>query len=829
VQPTEHNANTASMSKTGLFATLHGLPHISGSGASSILHPQGTDVPSHRRLSVVLATPLLVLLAALALAPGAAFATGDANVSACPNKATTGFSASLPDCRAYELVTPAFTDGSELELKELSEDGNTAFAESLAGLAGIESDTEFGGNYQLSRTSAGWTVAPLSPPASLFPAQTLLAASPDLSTSLWIARHPSESVAAQNLYVRESDGAMVEVGPMFPPAALLGPPAGEYEQFSHGGEVQYSDASADLSHVLYAIKHPSENGLAWPGDTSKSKESLYEYSGTGNAEPELVGVTGGHGSHDLISQCSTSLGSFLAQDIYNAVSADGSTVYFTVEAASGCGASEGPEVNEVYARLDQTQTVPISEPTTLECSECNTSVRSSADFAGASQDGSKAFFLTEQELLPGTTAAGVNLYEYDFDGRPEHHVIAVSASSEPADVQGVARVSEDGSHVYFIARGRLGEGARGGGQVGGEEGPCLTELTPTERALEQEAQEQEETAQPVTTGARCRPVQGADNLYVFERDAAYPAGRVSFLATLSPTDKRDWSSEDLRRVQATPDGRFLVFQSAADLTEPGVDTSTQPQIFEYGAQSGELVRVSRGSNDDRPAGTQSAGEHGSELPVQSYSVVTSPSQPDTGLVVSADGSTVAFETQGALTSEAEVTSTPKTGNAYEYRSSVAAGGSISDGDVYLMSGSDAVLSRGLEGLDPSGQDLFVVSAASFVPAHSNTQFATYDDRVDGGFLEPDPPADCVAEACATALYAPPPAVTPVSTNVGASGNAGPLTAFPSTSTSKPKSSSKPAKKSRTSKCKKIRSRTSRLACEKRARAMKSNSDRGTGR
>ena len=60
----------------------------------------------------------------------------------------------------------------------------------------------------------------------------------------------------------------------------------------------------------------------------------------------------------------------------------------------------------------------------------------------------------------------------------------------------------------------------------------------------------------------------------------------------------------------TPDGQFLVFTSSADLT-PG-DTSTAQQVFEYDAQTGELVRVSIGQNGFNDNGNTDT--FGAEIP-----------------------------------------------------------------------------------------------------------------------------------------------------------------------------------------------------------------------
>ena len=87
---------------------------------------------------------VVAMLGVLAVASASALAAGDANEAACPNEASSGFRAYLPDCRAYELVSPVFKDGTFLESSAgsdvVSGDGSHMIDTSLGAFAGTESD-----------------------------------------------------------------------------------------------------------------------------------------------------------------------------------------------------------------------------------------------------------------------------------------------------------------------------------------------------------------------------------------------------------------------------------------------------------------------------------------------------------------------------------------------------------------------------------------------------------------------------------------------------------------------------------------------------------------
>jgi hypothetical protein len=669
------------------------------------------------------------------LGAASASAAGDANVEACTEFTTTeaspGFRSFLPDCRAYEMVTPPYKGGvpPEADSAEGSADGEHRLGRVFGGFDGTGND-EYNAHgeavYEFSRTSQGWVTEALDPPASLASRSGFITASSDLSHSLW------------NLEIQPAEGEEVPVRTGFMLAVREVTPGGT-ARFTDVGPAQHTQlegeegnltfrgASADLGHIV--MSEARGGSFLWPGDATVSGESLYEYDGTGEREPVLVGVKNSGplvGSTDrnehaeLASVCGTVLGSAGEGSAYNAVSANGSVVYFTAQHAEGCSGTQ-PAVNELYARINGDETIDISEPSlpTGECTgACASAPLANAVFEGASETGSRAFFLTTQPLLNVDEAGagtGQDLYEAELGSGSVKRLVQVSHDpnvGEAAEVQGVARVSEDGSHVYFVAKGVLTATPNGEGEA---------------------------------------PQAGADNLYLFDSIT----GSITFVGRLLEADAQDWATEDHRPVQtnlcATGEadcepGRFLIFESDSHFA--GVeDTSTVRQVFEYDAQTHLLVRVSTGQKS--AVYPEGFGDDGNATEIEEAANILSPefrqyarpAEATSVLSLSADGMVV-FGSDDALTPLA----VEHHENVYEFR----------EGNVYLISpgDEDAPLDEGTEGqsarslgTDESGDDVFFASTESLVPQDVDTQSDWYDARVGGGFPAPVASPGCVGEAC----------------------------------------------------------------------------------
>jgi hypothetical protein len=748
-------------------------------------------------------------------------------------------------------MTPPYKEGAPARLVAVSPDGSHAIVQSVGNYGDAEAaPSNEGSTYELTRTDRGWGEAGIDLAQSQFPYDQFIGASEALGETLWLGRASSQPVEAVDFYVRDGSGVLHDLGPTVNPEHNRGglPGLGE----PPGLPIVYSQASPrDLSHVIWAFD-TEEAGVEatkparWPGDTTVPGHlpTLYEYA-AGDSEPRLVGVenegpldgsTHVNEGAKLVSECGTNLGSRQgnAGNGENAVSANGSTVFFTARAATEgtggehCNSSnegKGPPVNELDARVSSEKTVKISSPahplaqgSGMGEEECDATCEAAAPqegiFQGASREGSKVFFLSKQALLNGDeggTGTGRELYEAELagEGRAARLARLVQVSHDPnagqaAEVQGVTRVSEDGSHVYFVARGELASNSNG-------------------------------EAAPYSTAH-----EGAENLYVHEPDPTNPGRyKTSFIAMLCSgegisgsvsdsechsSDEQMWSVEGNAPAQATPDGRFLVFSTATDLSAPE-DVSTVGQVFRYDADTGEIARVSIGQRGNyQCTATSSVENFNCNGNSDEFEARIANPTPGGLSAISADGSYVAFQTADGLTPAAlnghegtvAVNGTPQhyfANNVYQYH----------DGEVSLISDgvdTSAIASESsvrVEGITASGGDVFFTTSDQLVPQDTDTQQDIYDARMGGGFPQ-QPVATSCEENCQGAPGLPLLFGVPASTTLSGPGNLAPLPPAKSAGKPKPKALTRAQKLKRALKaCGSKRSKRAREACKRRAR------------
>jgi hypothetical protein len=688
-----------------------------------------------RTLTAVVAT-VFVCLSLCA----STIADGDANVTACAGaESSPGFRSFLPDCRAYELVSPSYSAGAiayglgQNQPPVMSPSGEHVLGLSFGDYSGTEnleqSDDEYGAMYEFSRMPGGWGVEALDPPASEFPRREFVLPSADLTRSLWrlqVSAKRGEEFGIPEidydnwtLAIRDAVGGgkghFSLVGPVVAPGHE---PANE-----HVNPDELAGASANLTNILLTVR--AERKQLWPGDeTADGRQSLYEYVGTGETEPVLVGVSNSgpvdgfphvNEGADLVSECGTA---------FEAVSGSGELVYFTAQHVEGCAGAQ-PPVSELYVRAGGVRTVDVSEPPLSlagrECSGvCETDEtvpgdRGEAVFQGASTDGSKVLFTSAQPLVNSAVGKGDCLYEATVAGIGlEAHVSSIVQLA--SEVSGVSAVANEGTRVYFTSESELTTAANANG----------------EKAL-----------------------ATVSNLFVAEPGAP----GVAFVA------------REATGVQTTRDGEYAVFSDKRDLTGTD-DTSTVDQLFEYTAPSGGVARVSIGAKGAYECPETKVIEEGyncdgntangldvpglTEVPHkaggQFAGRVTVPAAATSYLSVSENG-VVVFTSALALTPEAPPSRVFEergcegacgTEDVYEYRA----------GNVYLISGGEefAPLTspRGfsrLLGIDESGRNVFFRTTDSLVPQDTATQSSWYDAREEGGFPAPVTGGGCVGEGC----------------------------------------------------------------------------------
>ena len=665
-----------------------------------------------RRLSCALATLAAVGVGALGASAAPALA-GD-----CPNEQlrSENNSTRLPECRAYEMVTPLYKEGFPINPETFSDDGAFAY-QSTGSFAGNTLGT-ITNEYVATRSSAGWTTTSPDPPPAMYEtatAQPVEALSTDLRSSLWVSRRGAAPADDDYfLYLRGPDGSMTRVGRGAIPGVIELVPLTKA-------------TSADLSHVVFAHDVGSGN---------PSYAALYEYVGTGNEGPPRSVSVDNTGAPTPGEACPAGM------------SADGRVIAFQ----SGCNGG----FLQVWARVGGSATVAVSHSECTRASgdpggACNAAAP--AEFASMATDGSRVFFTTTQQLVNGDTDQTNDLYECEIPpgapapvgtANPCASLTEVSHNASGANVQSVVNVSEDGSHAYFIAQGVL-----------------AANLGSNDAA----------------------PVEGDENLYVWQKDAAHPAGQMTFIAKLEAGIERPQST------QSTADGRYLLFTTASRLLAS--DTDEAPDVYRYDAQTGALLRLS----------TDSSGSGGNEpgfearLPFSKspYAVVQRPT------AMTSDGSTVIFETAEALSPADSDGAT----DVYEWH----------EGQVSLVSsgGGNAF------GITRSGQDIYFSTGQALTAGDSGTEGDFYDARIGGGFPAAAP-APCSGEVC-QGSSPPQPQPPGASASAAFNGPGSPLTPeAPPASQPKPKPQTTAQKLAKALKaCKAKHSKKKRTACEKKAR------------
>ncbi len=791
---------------------------------------------------LLLAAATVVAGSALLL-PSAAFASGDLNEASCPNEARTGFSAELPDCRAFEMVSPVVKNGDYVGLIGILAGDERVAAESIGVLANATSDPDCPTtDYNIARTEGGWeTSAVDDAPLGAFTYATEQCArmlTNGEGDNVLLLRAPSQSVFARSLYIQHPGREPELIGPMLPPTADPGSPTGS----GQAGFSGYVLADPSLSHILFTTQafEPDER---WPDDTTSvalgrgfSNVSLYEYAGTGNTVPTLVGV--GNTGKEPISDCATTPGGGARLgNQRNAISTSGKTVFFT---STGLGDPEAPEceraahfppVNELFARVNGGQpqspvgaegectdpadacTVAISEPKALSAGAsdpgctteaCRKDIAETANFRdanyeGASVDGSKVFFTSTQSLTnqshedvnpddsaarrntekgcaEATGAGGCNLYEYDFDLNPETKrpigLVLLSGGDSSGlgpEVQGVGAISDDGSHVYFVAKG---------------------DLTGTQANVYGETAHADE-----------------DNLYTFNTVTR----STSYVATLSAADANQWSSNSPLPMDVSANGRYLVFTSSAALT-PG-DGSHFAQVFRYDSETGELVRVSTGEAGADRSGVGALSSAGISRAVPGLESEQGLGMPDGDPHPAvAENGTVVFASSDALTAQARanVCVEEENGKCIEYAWNIY---EYENGQLSLI---DRAVSANVE-ISLSGRDIFFESSERLAPPDPDTITDIYDARIEGGFNAVGSTSVCQGEACQGTPVVPPSLTAPGSATLAAPGSPPASSGGSAPTSARPKALTRAQKLAKAlDACKKQR-KAKRKACEAQAK------------
>ncbi len=662
-----------------------------------------------RKLSRTAGTALMTLvLVALTIALEA-FVPVAAMADFCPNAAERfGASANLPDCRAYELVTPMIKEDNDyiVGLRAFP-DGEHVFIESLLPYPGAQNGQLT--NALSTRTGSGWVTTPLTPPQGQGEPDELASGdngglsevasfTGDFSAGFVNSPFASDPLdqdkgmdvyrvdipgGASSLAALPDSGAMTE--------ALINPP-GIHVGFGVG--TYLAGNSVDGSRVFFETTARLPTAPSTPADTHSSSNELYERHGD---HTYLVGVL----PDGSVPNCGVEIGNGGMSALNNqppgdngTIAPDGSNVVFRTPGYQSKCIEEGEHAGEaLYLREDSG--TPQARTVTLPGNKLE---------ARPAADGSKIFTSGRNQ----STNEQI-IYEYDI---PTGQTTIVGEGK-------ILVFSADGSRVYYLSKGET-NGAQLHLYEDGASKPILDASAAAHYAGR-------------ATGASVETTDGADDVSTTTPDGS----KLLFLdrANLTAYDTGDPTCAVLNRLRAGPgseDGR----------------SNHCAEAYLYDAKNGSVTCVSCNPDGTPPV----ANVHLYQRAVAAYQAATtsSPFLPVEAQTLSNDGSRAFFETEEALVPQ----DTNGVYDAYEWE----------NGHVYLLSSGRGSYGSFMVGVSGDGNDAFIQTTDNLLPQDVETSQQVYDARVGGGFPYTPPGHGCDSGQCQgpqtpAPVFAPPPSAT----------------------------------------------------------------------
>jgi hypothetical protein len=627
--------------------------------------------------------------------------------------------AALPDGRGYELVSPAAKNGIQVipqtDKHHVAPDGNAVTFSALGGFANPEGsslDFEYLSQRMGQAGTSGWTTRGINPLARATTYTALINGgnhstfvdgfTPDLSTGIYKTWRPltdAPNVAdVSNLYrvtgltggVRTVQLMSDAVDPLPATWFMPFPPISDGKN-ALGMVPWFMGASSDLSHVVFqseldlsadAPPYPAPFcaivAIGCPTKLYENADGVVRLVGR-IPQPGETACDDGAGSPCVAADSSqTALDSEYPYSRFyskRAVSRDGRRIYFQVPAHTDSGA--------IYLREDGVRTEQVA---------------ADGQFWTASADGSRAFFITSDSLVPEDTDGGsADLYMYDRDA-PAGSRLTLVTEGDPGASGGAVSVLDatpDGHTVYFVFNGHL-------------------------------------------------TVDAFLGLYRWHDGQLRYVGTFDSLGEATGNGPRtDWAFiSTTKRSRITPDGRYLLFVTLTDAGFVGhggltsYDQAGHQEFYLYDADTGRLVCVSCNPSG-RPATSNAL------IDERDYAAA-SLSTPDSAQALTDDGRRVFFNSAEALVPE-DTNGRP---DAYEY--------DVPSGTLHLLSSGKSISPSYFVDATPNGDDVYIVTRERLVGWDVDDSFDLYDVRVNGGFPEPPTPAAaCGGEACLPGAVAPP--------------------------------------------------------------------------